>query len=224
MVAAAVIGAAAVSAGASAIGSSDAASAQENSANQASQTQLQMYDQTRKDLSPYTGQGISDFNRYNRLIHSPAYLKGPQLTQSAVAATPGYQFDLNQGLKAIQNAAAARGLGVSGAALKGAAQYANGLADNTYQQQFQDAVTNQTNSANRLISGAQIGENAAAQTGAYGTQTGANIGNNIIGAGNATAGADIAGANAIGGIGSSIGNLYLTNALLKSGGGSGLFS
>jgi hypothetical protein len=223
MVAAAVIGSSVLGAGASLVGSSNAASAQENAANQATQAQLQMYNQTRKDLLPYNTGGQGDFAAYNRLVNSPAYINGPQLTQSALRATPGYQFTENQGLKSVQNAAAARGLGVSGAALKGAAAYATGLANNTYQQNFQDMVTNQTNAANRLLSGAQLGENAGAQTGAYGTTTATNIGNNIIGAGNAAAGADIAGANAIGGIGSSIGNLYLTNALLKSGGGTGLF-
>jgi hypothetical protein len=59
-----------------------------------------------------------------------------QMTQAELAATPGYQFTLNQGLQAVQNSAAAKGLGVSGAALKGAADYATGLADSTYQTQF----------------------------------------------------------------------------------------
>lgn len=59
-----------------------------------------------------------------------------QMTQAELEATPGYQFSLNQGLRAAQNSAAARGLGVSGAALAGAAKFATGLADNTYQNQF----------------------------------------------------------------------------------------
>jgi hypothetical protein len=205
------------------VSSSNAADAQTQAADQANATQLEMYNQTRKDLLPYSKGGRSDFLAYNRLINSPAYINGPQLTESALRATPGYQFTENQGLKSVQNSAAARGLGVSGAALKGAAAYSTGLANNTYQQNFQDMVTNQTNAANRLLSGASLGENAAAQTGNYATQTGANIGNNLIGAGNAIAGANIATGNAIAGGANSIGNLYLTNALLKSGGGSGLF-
>lgn len=60
----------------------------------------------------------------------------PRLTQQELEQTPGYQFTRNQGLQAVQNSAAARGLGVSGAALKGAATFATGLADSTYQQQF----------------------------------------------------------------------------------------
>ncbi|NVN44417.1 hypothetical protein HW537_10960 [Asaia siamensis] len=60
------------------------------------------------------------------------------LTQEYLESTPGYQFISNQGQQGVTNAAAARGLANSGAALKGAAAYATGLADNTYQNQFND--------------------------------------------------------------------------------------
>ena len=109
------------------------------------------------------------------------------MTQAQLEATPGYQFTLSQGLKAVQSAAAARGLGMSGASVKGAADYATGLASQTYQQQFniqqqqfadygalntaqQGNLTNQFNRYNAL---AGLGENAAAQLG----NTGANLAN-----------------------------------------------
>jgi hypothetical protein len=60
-------------------------------------------------------------------------------TMAGLAQTPGYQFTLHQGLQATQNAAAARGLGVSGAALKGADTFATGLASQTYNQQLNNA-------------------------------------------------------------------------------------
>ena len=59
-----------------------------------------------------------------------------RMSQAELEETPGYQFARSQGLQSVQNSAAARGLGVSGAALKGAATFATGLADQTYQQQF----------------------------------------------------------------------------------------
>jgi hypothetical protein len=148
--------------------------------------------------------------------------KPVSMTEADVQATPGFQFNLNQGLKAVQNSAASRGLGVSGAALKGAASYATGLADSTYQNQFNNAVTNQNNTYNRLLGVANLGENAGATTGALGTQTATNIGNNTIGAGNALAASSNAIGNTISGA-TSPGSLYLTNALLKSAGGSGIF-
>jgi hypothetical protein len=109
------------------------------------------------------------------------------MDQETLEKTPGYQFNLTQGLKSTQNSAAARGLGSSGAELKGAASYATGLADSTYQNQFNNANTNQTNAYNRLMGLATLGEGAAAQTGAYATQTGQSIGNNTIQGGNAQA-------------------------------------
>jgi hypothetical protein len=80
------------------------------------------------------GQDLSSArNIYGELQNGP--------TQAQLEATPGYQFTLQQGLESTQNSAAARGLGNSGAALKGAATYATGLANQTYQNQFQDMNT-----------------------------------------------------------------------------------
>jgi hypothetical protein len=63
------------------------------------------------------------------------------ISEATLQATPGYQWNLQQGENAATNSAAARGLANSGAALKGASTYASGLADSTYQNQFNDAVT-----------------------------------------------------------------------------------
>ena len=63
------------------------------------------------------------------------------INEQTLQNTPGYQFTLGQGLQSTQNSAAARGLGVSGAALKGAATYATGLADQTYQNQYQNLLS-----------------------------------------------------------------------------------
>jgi len=111
------------------------------------------------------------------------------MDQATLEQTPGYQFNLTQGQKAVTNSAAARGLGTSGAALKGAATFATGLADSTYQNQFNNAVTNQTNAYNRLKGLVDTGENAAAQTGAAGTSAATGAANAQIGAGNAQAAA-----------------------------------
>jgi hypothetical protein len=62
------------------------------------------------------------------------------INESTLENTPGYQFTLGQGLESTQSSAAARGLASSGAALKGAASYATGLADSTYQNQYNDLL------------------------------------------------------------------------------------
>jgi len=96
--------------------------------------------------------------------------------------------------------------------MKGAASYATGLADSTFQNQFNNAVTNQTNAYNRLMGVTSLGENAAAQTGAYGTQTAQSVGNNTIQGGNATAAGYLGAANALN---SGVNNYAMYNALQK---------
>ena len=50
--------------------------------------------------------------------------------------TPGYQFALQEGLRAIENTAGARGTLMSGDTLRAAADFSIGLADQTYGQYF----------------------------------------------------------------------------------------
>src|SRR5579871_6684786 len=121
----------AVSAGAGLVGSGISAIAAGNAANKqvaaeqsAQQALQQQYQQTRADLLPYNTAGQAAVQNIQQM---PAFSFAP--TQAQLEQTPGYQFNLSQGLKAVQNSAAARGLGVSGAAQKGAASYASGLAD-----------------------------------------------------------------------------------------------
>lgn len=182
-----------------------AAKSQENAANNAQQTQLQMYNTTRGDLMPYNQGGQQDFAAMNRLL-----LGNPAEQQAALEGMPGYQFALNQGLKSVQNSATARGLGVSGAAMKGAATYATGLADQTY-----------GNQVNRLLAGAQLGENAGAMTGQAGSNAANGIANAQIGAGNAAAGGAIGSANAWSGALGNLGNLATAYGMYQGGYGGG---
>src|SRR5258708_4152310 len=166
-VATAVIGAGVLGAGATIFGANKAADAQTAAAQQAANTSLSMYNTTRGDLSPYRDIGNT---AAGQLTSRLSELTSPiTMDQATLEKTPGYQFNLTQGQKAVTNSAAARGLGTSGAALKGAATFATGLADSTYQNQFNNAQTNQSNAYNRLAGLVQTGENAAAQTGQAGT-------------------------------------------------------
>jgi hypothetical protein len=247
MVAAAVVGGSALlSAGTSLLGSSQAASSSEDAANKS----LQMYYQTRSDLQPYSTAGQSAMTSALSLAQGSPTGGGPdyvtqayqnlpgQMTQAELEKTPGYQWNLAQGLKATQSAAAARGLGVSGASLKGAATYATGLADSTYQNQFNNAQqrftdylslntnqqTNLQNQYSRLSDLAGIGESAAAQTGTAGTAAAQGYSSATQNAGTATA----AGTTGVGSAATSGVNNYLSyNALQgylnkNSGTGSGM--
>jgi hypothetical protein len=203
-VGAAIAGAAVASTAASVYSSSQ----QSDAASDASQVQQNALNTTQQNLAPYMKIGTQAGNDLSTLTGAgtanpltSALLQAPTMTESQLESTPGYQFNLTQGLKGVQNGAAARGLGSSGAAEKGAATYATGLADTTYQNQYNNAVTNQTNQYNRLQQLASLGENAAAGYGNTAQQTTANIGNNIIGAANAQGAAATGAATTIGNAG-----------------------
>jgi len=245
MVAAAIVGGAAISAGASMIGGSQAAGA----AGKAADAQKQQYQQTRADLLPYTEAGYTALPTLQGLATSGPNAGGPNyidqaakirpdsvFTQADLEATPGYQFTRTQGLKATQSAAAARGLGVSGAALKGAAAYATGLADSTYSNRFNEAQTafsdvlglntayqgNVQNQYQRAQGLASLGENAGAQTGSIGATLAGNEGNYLNKAGQAQAAGTAGVGNAVtGGINSYVGYNALQDYLGTKSGGTG---
>jgi hypothetical protein len=152
------------------------------------------YETTRGDLSPFFTTGQSVLPDLTKVAQSGPTGGGPDfnalayanlpgtMTQAQLEATPGYQFTRDQGLASVRARNASRGLGMSSAALKGAAEYATGLADKTYldqfnvqQQRFTDYLnlntgqqSNLTGQFNRLKDVATLGENAAAQTGTIG--------------------------------------------------------
>jgi hypothetical protein len=127
-------------------------------------------------------------------------------TVEQLEKTPGYQFTRDQGLKATQNSMAAKGLGVSGNAIKAGADYAENLAQTTWMQQLQAYLQQQMQAYNMLSGTAQIGANAAGQAGdltgkgmgAIGSQYG-NIGNALAGGTMGQANAYASGVNALGG-------------------------
>ena len=186
---AAVIGASVIGAGATIFGASAAAKAQTSAANQANATQLSMFNTARAGEQPYINAGTGAASYIGNAVNDPYFTQPVTMSQSDLANTPGYQFDLSQGLKSTQSGYAARGLGSSGAALKGAASYATGLAQNTYQSQYNIAQDQRNQLINRFYNIASLGSNAAGNVGTQAVQTGQGIASNTIGAGNAQAAA-----------------------------------
>lgn len=210
MPAGAIAGSGVLSAGASLFGSSSAAKSQEKAAQIAAQTQMAMYNQTRSDLGPYRDLGnYAAGQLQNRLVDLTSPIV---MDQATLEKTPGYQFNLSQGLRAAQSSAAARGLGLSGAAIKGATDYATGLADSTYQNQFNNAVTNQTNAFNRLYQTSALGQSAASGTGSAALATGKEVGNTLTSAANTKGASQIAAGNSYGSAFNALGQL-LNNKL-----------
>ena len=193
--AAGIIGAGVIGAGATMYGANKAASTQQQAAQQATQAQTQMFNQTAGYLQPYRAAGQNALTQQQGMA-AKGFSFAPTMEQ--LQQTPGYQFALQQGENAVTNSSAARGLGTSSTALRGGADYASGLAANTYQQQYNNALNTWQTNYNALSGISGQGESAAAGTGTAGMQLGGQIGANIVGAGNASAAATMAGANAVG--------------------------
>ncbi len=168
-----------VGAGASLYGSGQQASAEKNAIN----TQSHMFDVASQYLSPYIQTGQNALTQYMQRL--------PGLTTPFTAATlpntPGYQFTLNQGQKGVQNGYAAQGLGSSGAAIKGGADYTIGLAQSTYNQQLQNYLMQNQQIANLLYQPVQTGLQAGGALAGDAIQTGSNIASSQVGEGNALA-------------------------------------
>lgn len=178
-------------------------------------------------LNPFITAGGNALGAYQAAL--------PSLTMpfnaGSLVTTPGYQFALTQGLKGVSSQFAPQGLAGSGAASRGAASFATGLAQNTYNQQFQNYLTQNAQRANLLYqpvnTGAAAAGTLAGVEGQLGTaglggavSTGQGIASSLAGYGNALAGGAAGVSNALtGGI-----NNYLLYSALQNGGTSGLGS
>jgi hypothetical protein len=77
--------------------------------------------------------------------------------------TPGYQFTLEQGTRAIDQNAAANGTLMTGNTGKALTDYGQGLASTTYQQDFQNAMNTYMTNYQSLLGGTTIGQNSTGQ-------------------------------------------------------------
>src|ERR1700685_1184070 len=95
-IATAVIGSGVLGAGATIYGASKAADAQTSAANTAANTSLSMYNTTASNLAPYRGIGST---ASDMLTSKLSDLTTPiTMDEKTLEATPGYQFNLTQGL------------------------------------------------------------------------------------------------------------------------------
>lgn len=253
-IATAVVGAAVIGGVASNVAANKQASAARHSAD----LQTQQWQTTQDNLAPYMNLGSSAINplltamgyNYTKNDDGTYSINGTDSSNilqqrygnftapsaSDAQNTPGYQFTLNQGLKAAQTSAAARGLGTSGAALKGASTYATGLADSTYNDVYNRALqtynangntfnTNYNvaaNNVNRLQGLVSNGQNAAATTGSLGAATASNIGNTLMSGANASAAGTVGTANALSGaMNNYAGMQYVSGMMQNNAGGAG---
>lgn len=109
-------------------------------ASQALDVQKNAGQQAQQNFNPYQQSGTTALSKLNGMQPFQAP------TAEQAQATPGYQFQLQQGLKSLQNSAAARGGLLTGGTSKAINDYAQGQASsnygNTYNQALQAYQTN----------------------------------------------------------------------------------
>lgn len=214
MCVAAAIGAATV--GSAVIGSKaakKAAKAQTNAAEQAQASQERMFDKQVELQAPFREAGLTAQNRIMTLLglspandvegvsvnpKDPAFGRyARDFSMADFEADPGYKFRLEEGMKALNNSMAARGMGISGANMKGALRYGQDMGSQEYQNAFNRYQINRSNQLNPLQSLMGAGQTSANTLTTEAGNLGRGIADAQLQAGNARASGYVGTANAI---------------------------
>jgi len=162
-----------VSAAAGLAGSYMQSQAAGSAADKASAAQERALAQSRADLDPWRTTGGAANTGSADLLG----LNGPDAATAARAnfqASPGYQWQLEQGLRAVDAGAAAKAMLRSGATLKAEQTYGAGLADKEF-----------TDYYNRLFDLSKLGETAASGQATASQNTGTSMAQTDLSAGSA---------------------------------------
>ena len=144
--------------------------------------QVGKYNALASNYDPYTSTGLDFNNRLQTLLQNPESIRGQ----------PGYQFNMDEGGRALENLNAARGTLNSGRASKDVMRFSQGLADQTYGSTL-DRLMNGSKmglGAESMQTGIQaqgLGNQFDAQKSAYqgGMQSAGTVGQGIIAGANA---------------------------------------
>lgn len=198
MIGAAILGSSLIGAGASYAG----AKKQADAAADANAVQREIYQQTREDLEPYRAAGGRGLDQYLTSVGftEDGYV-APETPDFSLAAlskdfqtSPGYQFQMDEGRRAVENSAAARGMVGSGRTLKELTRYGQGVANQDYwnyinaqRQGLSDTYQTGQTQLDRLNNLAALGQNAAVQKANAGQNYASNVGQNTARGAAATA-------------------------------------
>lgn len=204
---AAILGSSIIGGGLGLLGSKEQSSAAKRAAesqvaagDRATQAQLEMYYQSRKDLAPWRLAGersLADLEReqglYADVVHDPNLYK----------ESPGYGWLQQEGIEALSRGASAAGKLGSGQYSKDLLRFGQGLA----LQDYSGYLGRLESLMNRYAGTAQVGQTASGTLANLGQQTGTNLGNIYTGMGQAQAGGYINQANARTGLYSNLANI-----------------
>lgn len=167
-----------------AIGARKAAKTEANSAAAAQKMQREMFDISRQDQMPWMQAGQAGLNQYASMMglkqgEGGTYAYDPATAANAaqmMQADPGYQFRMNQGQRALENSAAARGGLLSGNTARALTEYGQDYGS----QEFQNIL-------NRYAALSGIGQNQAQNIAGQRANMASNVGNAMMQGGAARA-------------------------------------
>lgn len=174
------------------VSSNNAANAQIQAANTAANQQQRQFDKQVELQAPWRKAGENALNQLIPLASNYTPFGTEQFQQD-----PGYAFRVNEGIKALDRSAAARGGLLSGNQLRGVTEYGQNAASQEYQNAFNRYQAERQARLGPLQSLAGVGQSSANTLSNAAGQLGTNLADLSVGAGNARASSYIGGANAI---------------------------
>jgi len=165
---------------------------QAQQAQAAREQQERMFNKSVELQEPFRQGGVGATNRLADLYGTSgntgaagygSYAEMPSINQ--LQMDPGYQFRFEQGMRGVNASAAARAGLQSGAALKAATGFGQGMATQEYQNAYNRFMANRAQAAEAMSGLAGRGAGVAQGLGNQAVSTGANVANTMLGAGQA---------------------------------------
>lgn len=197
------------------VASNMAASKQAEGAQAGVNAQEGMFNTIRGQEQPFTQAGQAAQGQLNYLTGSGTPGQGGEPTSSTGGGygsllspftmdtfhnmSPGYNFALEQGKQGVLSGDAAGAGALSGSAQKDLMGFNSGLANQWYNNAFQQYQTQQGNIYSRLAGISQLGQAAGSNQASGGSNFGSSIGQQLYNVGSAQAGGIVGSANALGG-------------------------
>jgi hypothetical protein len=155
----------------------------------------EMFNTINAQNAPYRASGERGANLYNQLADT-GYLTAQPSMDDLTRLMPNYQFGLNQGMGQLNSQLNAAGGLVSGNAIQGAQQFAQGYAGNALTDAFNQYQANRSNVVSNVNALTGVGQQANATTATAASGATANASNLLSSIGNAQAAGTMGQANA----------------------------
>jgi hypothetical protein len=155
----------------------------------------EMFNLINEQNAPYRATGERGATLYNQLADT-GYLTAQPSMNDLTRLMPNYKFNLDQGMGQLNSQINAAGGAVSGNAIQGAQQFAQGYAGNALADAFNQYQANRSNVVSNVNALTGVGQNANATTATAASGASANASNLLSSIGNAQAAGTMGQANA----------------------------